>query len=102
MKIKEESLRIAKETLNFEPASKQGEDWSKEYFLIFCNRLLNQKISVNDFCKKVNLFDLKFEVPLWLDNFYDHCDWCDERWTFENTPELKEAVETYIKNNITN
>ncbi len=36
--------------------------------------------------------------PSWLGNLYDACDWCDEKWTHDNSPHLLIEVEKQIHN----
>jgi len=106
---KKVALRLARDLHDFSPTSEQGEDWARELLHLYGQKLLDEKINVLTFCQLVQKFDNAFldarptdddtvYYPEWLGNLWNWCDWCDETWTLESSPELVEEVRRILAN----
>ena len=37
------------------------------------------------------------DYPEWLGSLWNACDWCDESWTFENSPHLETEIQIQVE-----
>lgn len=104
-----ESIRLAEEILDFKPVSEKGAEWAKEMLVEYCEKLLKEEITPVKFCGLVQLFDANFlgirtledgslEYPAWLGDLWNNCDWCDESWSLENSPQLVKEAKKVMNN----
>ena len=100
-------LSVASEP-NFLPQSLSAEILAAKYLIHLVERYLNDEITPMDICRVINNIDCGFMdaprdlpanvayYPCWLGNLYSSCDWCDETWTNNSAPHLKQDLENQL------
>lgn len=110
-------LSVAAEP-DFSPQSLSSEILAAKYLIKVVTNYLNGKITPIDVCRVINNIETNFlgahrglpeniaYYPSWLGDLYNSCDWCDESWTNDDYPHLKQDIENqlpqiydWIKNN---
>ena len=100
-------LSIAVEP-DFLPQSLSAEILAAKYLINLIKRYLNDEITPLDICRVINNIDCDFMdaprdlpdnvayYPCWLGDLYNSCDWCDETWTNDSAPHLKQDLENQL------
>ncbi len=93
---------------DFSPQSLSAEILAAKYLISIANKYINDEITPMDICRVVNNIDCGFMsaprelpdniayYPCWLGNLYHSCDWCDDTWTSNSAPHLKQDLENQI------
>jgi hypothetical protein len=81
----------------FDPSSPEAEAYARESFVQFCSRLVAGEIRPYEFCRVINPIEQMFEFPLWLGEFYDHCDWCEPESSRGEFSDLIEYASKYVR-----
>jgi len=87
--------------LGFEYMNARGIAAIEAILLELADRALARSLSVPDFCKSVARIDAAVTSlapsglawPEGLSELWNACDWCDDRWTFDNQPHLGSIIE---------
>jgi hypothetical protein len=87
--------------LGFEYRSARGTSVIEAILLELADRVQSRSLSVPDFCKSVVRIDAaltgvvlsNLPWPEGLGELWNACDWCDDRWTFDNQPHLAPIIE---------
>lgn len=92
----------------FSPQSLNAEILAAKYLINSINRYLNDEATPIDICRVVRKIDGGFMnaprdlpdniayYPYWLGNLYDSCDWCDNTWTMDSAPHLKQDLKNQL------
>ena len=92
----------------FSPQSLNAEILAAKYLINSINRYLNDEATPIDICRVVRKIDGGFMgaprdlpnniayYPCWLGNLYDSCDWCDNTWTMDSAPHLKQDLKNQL------
>ena len=103
-----ESLRSQREELSKQ--SEEAEILSAQLLIDVATKYLNGQGAPMDVCRVVDNIDANFVgaqrglpdniayYPSWLGNLWNSCDWCDEEWTRESAPRLKEDLSVQLNN----
>jgi len=94
-------LEFVRTRLGFEYISARGIAAIEAILLELADRALARSLSVPDFCKSVARIDAAVTSlapsglawPEGLSELWNACDWCDDRWTFDNQPHLGSIIE---------
>jgi hypothetical protein len=101
------TLKLAWELNRFVPASWEAMPYAQAALKRALDNFFIKKTSVQSLCSLVNNLDTTFNVYLrhqlnsppliesekwWMGNLWNNCDWCDDRWTYENCPALVEEA----------
>ena len=93
-------VEFAKKRLGFEPVCIEGGKIAERILKSEMRKLLDRETTVPVFCKLVQSVDILvvdaglkecmqvISYPEWLGELWNLCDWCDESWTYGNSPEL--------------
>lgn len=89
---------------NFSKDSLSVEYFSAQYLLKALREYLNNQINPLILCNMITTIEATFQgasrnlpegvvyYPEWLGDLWNACDWCDESWTFENSPQLEAEI----------
>lgn len=87
----------------FEPGSERVPQVARKLLSQLCQSVLDGKLSVPDFCQTVSHIDanyvesgLRLPYPTGLNELWNGCDWCDEQWSIETEPHLRQVLEKHI------
>ena len=94
-------LEFVRTRLGFEFMNARGIAAIEAILLELADRALARSLSVPDFCKSVARIDAAVTSlapsglawPEGLSELWNACDWCDDRWTFDNQPHLGSIIE---------
>jgi len=94
-------LEFVRTRLGFEYMNARGIAAIEAILLELADRAQARSLSVPDFCKSVARIDAAvtslvpsgLSWPEGLSELWNACDWCDDRWTFDNQPHLGSIIE---------
>ena len=96
-------MAFVRNEFDFEPNSARGSRVARELVARLCQSVLAGTLSVPNFCETVQRLDTTFNepeaglpYPKGLDDLWNGCDWCDETWSLENQPHLRELLENHV------
>ena len=93
---------------NFSETSEEIENLSAKLLLKNLQSYLKEEISPNVLCRMIVNMECTFlgaprsmptgvaYYPEWLGDLWNACDWCEDSWTFENSPHLASKVEQQV------
>ena len=87
----------------FDPSSEHGSRLATKVLAQLCQSVLDGKLSVPDFCETVQRLDTTYNeprsglsYPQGLSELWHSCDWCDESWSLEEEPQVRELLEEFV------
>lgn len=92
----------------FSPQSLNTEILAAKYLAVVATDYLNDLIYPTDICRVIGNIDTHFMdaprdlpdniayYPYWLGDLYNSYDWCDETWTDNSAPHLKQDIESQL------
>ena len=93
---------------DFSPQSLNAEILAAKHLISLAAKYLIDGVTPMDVCRVVNKIDSGFldaprglpdniaYYPDWLGNLYNSCDWCDDTWTCDSAPHLKQDLEAHV------
>lgn len=93
---------------DFSPQSLNTEILAAKYLIESIKKYLNDDTTPIDICRVIRKIDGGFMgaprdlpdniayYPYWLGNLYDSCDWCDNTWTMDSAPHLKQDLKSQL------
>lgn len=92
-------LRVAVQRAHprFDPSSHEAEAYARKSFVQFCSRLVAEEIRPYEFCRVISPIEQLFEFPLWLGEFFNHCDWCEPESSRSDFSHLIEYAAQYVR-----